>query len=544
MQSAVSAQDRYGLIIGTNYTGNKANIPPLDLCEKDAQFIRSQLQKVGNFKDLRVLLGAQVTKENVQREIRNLANVAKANDTVFLYFAGHGTTQRDAKAPNGMRNYLVCFDRPHISDEELNQYLSQIRSPKTLLVMDCCYSGGIAKKGQGTRGASPIPIPQGSDGVVKQNADDYYFQNKPVISSTDDNQTAIEVGGSIKHGVFTYNFGRALENADLNGDKVVTALEAFFVTRDETVKMAKRFNHEQVPQISGDAAGVFLAGNPAPTPPPTPPSPPVTISQPLPPSTTPPPAFIPVVPNPVTPPFVYTPQEPPAPPVRPSVGTILIKTSIVKERELKANRGPGDAYKLLERQGKIMNPSEPVQEDRKIRVLIDGQEFPMQVLTVKSPIWGSYMDKGRVIPGEVYHVRIPGITAGVHKVEVMADDYPKFETAQGVIPNQDNIIDITTSANGLGAIQGRVFYKTLDNPVASHPIYMPTIVSTRGVQKVNTDKDGYFFFTNLKPGSYELKASFMENLKLENSNIVVKPGEVTKVDIILNVKLPSTKTKY
>jgi hypothetical protein len=165
-------------------------------------------------------------------------------------------------------------------------------------------------------------------------------------------------------------------------------------------------------------------------------------------------------------------------------------------------------------------------------------------MTVKSNIWGASMSMGRLIPGEVYHVRIKGISTGVHKVQVIADEYPEFETAVGVLPNQDNIVDITSSISGYGAIQGRVFYKTLDNPVYNQPIYMPTIVSTRGVQKVFTDKDGNFSFTNLKEGTYEIRASFAETLNLENSMIIVKPGEVSKVDIILNVKLKSTKTKY
>jgi hypothetical protein len=89
-----------------------------------------------------------------------------------------------------------------------------------------------------------------------------------------------------------------------------------------------------------------------------------------------------------------------------------------------------------------------------------------------------------------------------------------------------------------------VFYKTLDNPVIKHPIYMPTLKSLNNNFKVLTDADGKFYFTNLVPGEYELKASFFENLDLNNAMIKVKEGEITKVQVILNVKLPLTKTKY
>jgi len=36
----------------------------------------------------------------------------------------------------------------------------------------------------------------------------------------------------------------------------------------------------------------------------------------------------------------------------------------------------------------------------------------------------------------------------------------------------------------------------------------------------------------------------MEEMKLENSEINIKPGELTTVEIILNKKLSYTKTKY
>ncbi|EMO02825.1 caspase domain protein, partial [Leptospira interrogans serovar Icterohaemorrhagiae str. Verdun HP] len=133
-------------------------------------------------------------------------------------------------------------------------------SLRQCFIFDCCFSGGIAKKGKSTRGSADVPIPEGSNGTVKQDAEDFFFQDKAIISSADDNQTAIEVGGSINHGIFTYNFGRALGSADLNKDNVVTALEAFFKSKEETVQMAKKFQHEQVPQISGNASGIFLSG--------------------------------------------------------------------------------------------------------------------------------------------------------------------------------------------------------------------------------------------------------------------------------------------
>ncbi|EQA44461.1 caspase domain protein [Leptospira broomii serovar Hurstbridge str. 5399] len=522
----VFAQRRFGLIFGSNYKGNKAGIPELNLCEADATYLHDEIKRVGKFDDIRIILGKDVTKDNIQKEIKALASRAKSSDTVFLYFSGHGAFQRDANAKNGMRNYIICYDRPHLSDDELNDYLSDVKSPKTVFVFDCCFSGGIAKKGRATRGAAPVPIPQGSDGTVRQDPQDFYFQDKAIISSADDNQTAIEVGGNINHGIFTYTFGKALSTADLNQDHVVTALEAFFVSRDDTVAMAKKFDHDQVPQVSGNASGILLAGEKKPEPPPTvePTKPPVT------PTPTPdvdPPKVDPVVP-------VVTPQEPPVVPTN-LKGDLVIKTTIIQDRAYGLSDLPPDIR---------LSTGKKRQGSRAVKVLIDDKEYETKISAESSVYWGAVKKMGKLVPGAIYTLTLKDLPAGVHKVTIQADDYPEVQKTQAVIPNKKNELEVIASMTGFGAIRGKVFYQTLDNPVLNQPIYMPTISSVSGIQKLNTDQNGNFWFTNLKPGEYEIKASFAEDLNLNNSNLVVKEGEVTAVDVILNVKLPSTKTKY
>ncbi|MCB1142289.1 MAG: caspase family protein [Leptospiraceae bacterium] len=518
--SSLYSQKKYALIIGSNYKGNKAGISELNLCEADATYMESQIKKVGNFDDIKMLLGKDVTKVNIEKEIKSIGSRAKTDDVVFLFFAGHGFYQRDSNAKNGMRNYIVCYDRPHLSDDELNTYLSSIKSPKTVFAFDCCFSGGIAKKGKATRGDKEVPIPEGANGIVKE-SDDFFFQNKAIISSADDNQTAIEIGGKINHGIFTYHFGRAMETADLNGDKVVTALEAFFKTREEVIKTAKSVDHEQVPQVSGNASGIFLAGNKTPDPPPVVEDPkPVNDPKPE-------PTPDPIKPDPVKPPV--TDEEPPAVNVSKN-GDLIIKTTIIKDARYGLNS--------LDPMSRLKNKNK--KGDRAIKVLIDDKDVDFDISAEFSDTWGA--SSGR--KGQVYVLTVKDVPAGVHKITVRADDYPEVETTFAVMENKKNELVLQNSMTGYGAIEGQVFYKTLDNPVMSHPIWMPTVKSLNGLKKIKTDKDGKFIFTNLLPGSYEIKASFMESLPLANADIKVKEGEITRIQIILNVKLKSTKTKY
>ncbi len=62
-----------------------------------------------------------------------------------------------------------------------------IKTKKLLWVFDCCFSGGIIKKGKKTgRGTGKIPIPKDKNGkVIVNGEDDFYFQNKALIASSD-----------------------------------------------------------------------------------------------------------------------------------------------------------------------------------------------------------------------------------------------------------------------------------------------------------------------------------------------------------------------
>ncbi|MDH4221054.1 MAG: caspase family protein, partial [Candidatus Aminicenantes bacterium] len=223
-QSPVFAK-RIGVIFGSDYRGNRAGIPVLQLCEKDAKLMEQALKANGKFDSVKVLLGPMVTAANMKSSLEEVASMAKKNDTVTLYFSGHGTVQKDASAPNGMRNYLVMYDRPHVSDKNLDIWLKGIKTDNTVWIFDACFSGGIVKKGR--RGMGNIPVDSAGGKVIQNGNDNFYFEGKTLISSADSNETAVELD-DIGHGLFTYWFVKGMNpaNGDLNSDRVVTVLEA------------------------------------------------------------------------------------------------------------------------------------------------------------------------------------------------------------------------------------------------------------------------------------------------------------------------------
>lgn len=362
----LAAQGRLALIVGSNYKGNSAGIPPLDLCEADANLMKETLETHGGFKHVEVLLGQMVTSSRVEKAIDALSSKAGAKDTVVLYFSGHGTYQRDSSAPNGLRNYIVMYDRPHVPDDVLNTWVGKIKTPKLVWIFDCCYSGGIAKKGKKSRGQGDVPIDDDQKGKVIENGKDIYFEDKAIMASSDANETSIEVRGGINHGIFTYYLAQGLQprNGDLNKDGTVTALEAFEWTKTRVINKAKEFNHRQTPQISGHASGILIAGKTDPKPPE--PEPVKPEPEPVTPDPEPQPE-----PGP-TPPDVEDPVTPDEPDVveHDEKSKAVIVTTIYKS--MQAGPTPMDPVQILARRKRG-------NDDRRIQVRVSGNEYDTKI---------------------------------------------------------------------------------------------------------------------------------------------------------------------
>ncbi|MCS7204512.1 MAG: caspase family protein [Leptospiraceae bacterium] len=520
---------RIAVIFGTNYKGNEIGTLPLDLCEADAKLMEQSLRQYGQYDVAKVYLGSMVTASNVKSALEELAKISNKEDVIFLYFSGHGTYQRDQTAPNGIRNFLIMYHRPHISDKELNEWMKGIRG-KVVWVFDCCFSGGIVKKGGQTRGVGDIPIPENSPGIVIQNADqDFYFRDAVLIGSSDSNETSIEIRGEINHGIFTYYFANALNpaNGDLNQDKTVTLYEAFTWAAPKVTEHAKKYRHKQTPQLRGNASGYLVSGNLKPILPPPPPKPTVVSPQPevtlnLPSS---------VIVEPIT-------EEEPPVIDQGNYGTIEIATTILKSRQ--AGQNTMDPTEILKKNriGDV---------ERKIRVLVSGNELPYQVqwldekelqkkLDDEIPL-GVYSYQGKVYKNQVAYIIIKKVPVGVHEIQIEADDYPVIKKVIGVEKNKTSKEMVVVSLANYGSIKGKVFYKNFEQPLAGYEVWMPTITGTNLIYKMKTTKNGSFWFLNLPPSDfYQLKLSFLENVDLENRFIKVRAGEVVEVDVVLNKK--------
>ena len=141
--------DFYALLVGVNeYQSDEI----VDLYEpvEDAKSLRKVLLDNYEFTQERTILLENPTRSNLLDSLENLATSIKANDSLLIFYAGHGYWDEKFK-----QGYWLPSDARQttkaswISNATIRDYIYGIKTKHTLLVADACFSGGLFR----TRGA-------------------------------------------------------------------------------------------------------------------------------------------------------------------------------------------------------------------------------------------------------------------------------------------------------------------------------------------------------------------------------------------------------
>jgi len=133
------------LIIGINdYKDPK--IPDLETAINDAKAMAELLRERYGFQ-VKLLLNQKATKEAIYRALRNLASSSKPDDSVLIYYAGHGDLDKtyddgwwipaDAKGGNSVT---------YLDNGQVQKSMRSMKARHVLLVSDSCYSGTLFGK--------------------------------------------------------------------------------------------------------------------------------------------------------------------------------------------------------------------------------------------------------------------------------------------------------------------------------------------------------------------------------------------------------------
>lgn len=256
---------KYAVIIGINQYDDEG-IGDLKYAVADATAVHEALISAPEgFQDEHAVLltdgmpsERHPTRNNVIRFLKVFVGLATPEDTVLVYFGGHGTTEDDKLILLPSDASVSMLRETAVPLEMLKNMLEDSPAKRKVLLLDACHSGAGKSLNRLTRGLAEQL--EDSEGTV-------------VLASCGAEELSYEMPET-GHGAFTYFLLKGLcGEGDTNGDSYVGAKELSTFTWDKTRVWAANNGFKQNPwdlsHVSGDIV-LAKVGAEFPTPPVTP----------------------------------------------------------------------------------------------------------------------------------------------------------------------------------------------------------------------------------------------------------------------------------
>jgi uncharacterized caspase-like protein len=257
--------ERWAVVIGVG-TYEHPSIPRLRYAVADAEAIYETLIGAAGFRKEHVLLLTDRTErkptlKNIKWALGTfLARSARKDDTVLIFFAGHGAPETDPRGleRDGLAKYLIPSDaeaddlyssaRPM---DELQTVFGRIEAERVVAFLDACYSGaagGRTFSSQRTR----------AGGV-----DDLFLERltrskgRAIITASRPAEVSIELP-ELGHGIFSYYLVDGLKGAaDLNHDGIISLQELYDYLEQQVTAKSRSVGGNQHPVMKGELEGVL-----------------------------------------------------------------------------------------------------------------------------------------------------------------------------------------------------------------------------------------------------------------------------------------------
>lgn len=187
-------QRKRALVVGIDHYAD-SQIPSLETARADAIAVSRQLQRIFSY-DVHTLLDPE--RADIVKALKQLATEASPNDTVTLYFAGHG--YRDEQTGNG---YWIPADAQArsperwLSNNDIAALLGQIPARQILVVSDSCFSGSLVRDLASNTTLTRSPVSA--------------LSQRTVIALSSGGDEPVSDEGANGHSVFAEQFMRVLD---------------------------------------------------------------------------------------------------------------------------------------------------------------------------------------------------------------------------------------------------------------------------------------------------------------------------------------------
>ena len=141
---------KYALLVGVSEY-RAEDFKPLPSATADVEAMRRVLQhsEMGGFPADQIVVLTNPTKNEVESAIFNLFAGKQSDDLLLFYFSGHGVKDDTGKlyftVPDTQKFQEMLMGHTAIAASMLHDQMDRSASEYQVLVLDCCFSGAIAK---------------------------------------------------------------------------------------------------------------------------------------------------------------------------------------------------------------------------------------------------------------------------------------------------------------------------------------------------------------------------------------------------------------
>ncbi|MBY0240473.1 MAG: caspase family protein [Burkholderiaceae bacterium] len=226
---------KVAIVIGINqYTD--PSIPQLDNAVPDADAVARQLEASMGY-ETRVLRNA--SRGEIVAALQNVARELDPNDSLVVYYAGHGYLREVPKGP--AQGYWIPADglasnpAKWISNADVSKLLANIPARQVMLVSDSCYSGAFSKEQKVGAAADPSSI----------------LARRSVVVMSSGGEEPVADDGAEGHSIFAWSLMQSLKKVG----QVESGSRVFDATREQVTAA-----YPQVPQYGAAVSAGHAAG--------------------------------------------------------------------------------------------------------------------------------------------------------------------------------------------------------------------------------------------------------------------------------------------
>jgi uncharacterized caspase-like protein len=262
---AAPVRNQWAVVIGVGGYDSAA-IPRLRYTVPDADAIYQTLIGPAGFKKDNVLLltdrsERKPTLRNIKWALGTfLGRSAQKDDTVLIFFAGHGAPEVDTRGleRDGLAKYLIPSDADPddlystaLPMDELQTIFGRIEAERVVAFLDACYSGAAGGRTFAAKKTRATSV------------DDLFLERltrskgRAIITASRPSEVSIELP-ELGHGIFSYYLVNALKGAaDLNRDGIVSLQEVYEYVEQQVTTKSRSVGGNQHPVMKGELEGVL-----------------------------------------------------------------------------------------------------------------------------------------------------------------------------------------------------------------------------------------------------------------------------------------------